>query len=270
MTLIKLPIGIQSFSTIITDGYAYVDKTKYISKLALQGKYYFLSRPRRFGKSLLIDTIDCAFSGKRVLFSGLYLDTPESGWDFSFQYPVLRIDWSVAPVRTPEELERRIHEILATWALHYECTPVPSTSGGKLDYIVRNIQQKTGMQVVILIDEYDKPILDTLKSPVIAAEMRDMLRDFYGVLKSLDSSLKFVMLTGVSKFVKTGIFSGLNNLNDITLDRTYSAICGYTECDLDLVFKEYIHEYDQEKVREWYNGYSWTGEIGRASCRERV
>jgi len=260
MTLKKLPIGIQSFSTIITDGYAYVDKTKYISKLALQGKYYFLSRPRRFGKSLLIDTIDCAFSGKRVLFSGLYLDTPESGWDFSFQYPVLRIDWSVAPVRTPEELERRIHEILDTWALHYECTPVPSTSGGKLDFIVRNIQQKTGMQVVILIDEYDKPILDTLKSPVIAAEMRDMLRDFYGVLKSLDSSLKFVMLTGVSKFVKTGIFSGLNNLNDITLDRTYSAICGYTECDLDLVFKEYIHEYDQEKVREWYNGYSWTGE----------
>jgi len=260
MSLTKLPIGIQSFSEIIIDNFRYVDKTPYISSLVGRGKYYFLSRPRRFGKSLFIDTLDCAFSGKRNLFTGLFLDQPESGWDFSKKYPVLRIDWSASPVRTPSDLTMRIHEILDTWACTYGCLPQQRSIGGKFDFIVKTIQEKTGMQVVILIDEYDKPILDTIKNPAIAAEMRDLLRDFYGVLKSLDPFLKFVMLTGVSKFVKTGIFSGLNNLNDITLDTQYSAICGYTEEDLETVFADYIAGFEKDSIREWYNGYSWTGE----------
>lgn len=257
---VKLPIGIQSFSQIITEGYAYVDKTPFIASLVKRGKYYFLSRPRRFGKSLLIDTIDCCFSGKKALFSGLYLGTSQAGWDFKKIYPVLRIDWSVSPVRTPEELRKRIHEILDTWAFQYGYSPMVHSTGGKFDAVIRAIEKMTGMQIVVLIDEYDKPILDTLKNPEIAAEMRDILRDFYGSLKSLDSCLKFVMLTGVSKFVKTGIFSGLNNLNDITLDHEYSAICGYTDHDLKTIFHEYLPDFDEDKVREWYNGYSWTGE----------
>lgn len=260
MSVPKLPVGIQSFVEIITGGYAYVDKTGFISSLASLGKYYFLSRPRRFGKSLLIDTIDCAFSGRRELFSGLFLDTPESGWDWERRNPVLRIDWSITPVKTGGELTTRIHEILDTWALDFDIRPTQSSIGGKFDTIVREIQKQTGEQVVILIDEYDKPILDSIHYPEVAAEMRDILRDFYGVLKSLDPCLRFVMLTGVSKFVKTGIFSGLNNLDDITIDIRYSAICGYTQSDLETTFKEYLSQYDPIQVKEWYNGYSWTGE----------
>ncbi|HWQ66750.1 MAG TPA: ATP-binding protein [Methanospirillum sp.] len=260
MSPVRLPVGIQSFAEVITGGYAYVDKTPFLATLNDAGKFYFLSRPRRFGKSLLIDTLDCAFSGRRDLFSGLFLDTPESGWDWNSEYPVLRIDWSVSPVRTIEELKNRIHEILNSWAQTWGCLPPQTSIGGKFDYIVRTIQARTGKQVVVLIDEYDKPILDTLEDPIVAAGMRDLLRDFYSALKSLDPYLKFVMLTGVSKFVKTGIFSGLNNLDDITLDTRYSAICGYTQTDLETVFADRLAGFDSDQVRAWYNGYSWTGE----------
>lgn len=260
MAGMKLPIGIQSFVEMRTGGYAYVDKTPLIHSLTQSGKYYFLSRPRRFGKSLLIDTCDCAFSGRQDLFSGLYLDSQEAEWDWKKRNPVLRIDWSLSSPRRPEELRIQIDEILSAWARQWDFEPFETSIGGRFSALVREIHKKAGEQVVILVDEYDKPILDTLEDSACAAEMRDILRDFYGVIKPLDPHLRFVLLTGVSKFVKTGIFSGLNNLKDITLDSRYSSICGYTEEDIRTVFSPWYQRSDPSLVREWYNGYSWTGE----------
>ncbi|MDX8551989.1 AAA family ATPase, partial [Methanospirillum purgamenti] len=236
MHLKKLPIGIQSFSEIITGGYAYVDKTPFIAELVNGGKYYFLSRPRRFGKSLLIDTIDCAFSGRKELFSGLFLDSPESGWDFSMQYPVLRIDFAGGSLRSVSDIKERIGKLLDSWEKTYDLEKTSGSIGDRLLSQVPQIFQKTSSQVVILVDEYDKPILDNLEDPTLVLELRDHLKDFYGAIKPLDKYLKFVLLTGVSKFAKTGIFSGLNNLDDITIDTRYSALCGYTQTDLETVF----------------------------------
>lgn len=260
MHLKKLPIGIQSFSEIITGGYAYVDKTPFIAELVNGGKYYFLSRPRRFGKSLLIDTIDCAFSGRKELFSGLFLDSPESGWDFSMQYPVLRIDFAGGSLRSVSDIKERIGKLLDSWEKTYDLEKTSGSIGDRLLSQVPQIFQKTSSQVVILVDEYDKPILDNLEDPTLVLELRDHLKDFYGAIKPLDKYLKFVLLTGVSKFAKTGIFSGLNNLDDITIDTRYSALCGYTQTDLETVFAGYLKDFNPNEVRDWYNGYSWTGE----------
>ncbi len=257
---LKLPIGIQSFEKMRTEGFAYVDKTQFIANLVQNGSYYFLSRPRRFGKSLLLDTLDCAFSSKRDLFKGLFLDDPKSGWDWSRKYPVIRIDWSAFPVRTPQDLNAAILENYNLWGKKWGIPVTGSSLSGSFSHMVRSIHDMTGEKVVLLIDEYDKPILDTIDDVHTAIAMREILKDFYGVLKSLDPYLKFVILTGVSKFVKTGIFSGLNNLNDITLDSSYSAICGYREDDLSAIFNSWLQEYPVEQVREWYDGYSWTGE----------
>jgi hypothetical protein len=261
MHLKKLPIGIQSFSEIITGGYAYVDKTPFIAELVNGGKYYFLSRPRRFGKSLLIDTIDCAFSGRKELFSGLFLDSPESGWDFSMQYPVIRISLAQRINSTAVDLCNYISHIIIREAKKFDYEIFQSYSPGfQLDDLIRHIYQTTGKQVVLLIDEYDKPILDSIEEPIIAGTLRDELKSFYGVIKDLDPYLKFVFMTGVSKFAKTGIFSGLNNLDDITIDTRYSALCGYTQTDLETVFAGYLKDFNPNEVRDWYNGYSWTGE----------
>ncbi|PWR73326.1 ATP-binding protein [Methanospirillum stamsii] len=260
MSNLKLPIGIQSFVEMRTGGYVYVDKTPLLHSLIQSGKYYFLSRPRRFGKSLLIDTLHCAFLGRRDLFSGLFLDTPIAAWDWNRKNPVLKIDWSFSSPRSGDELKAGIDEFLTSWAREWKCFPHESSPGGRFAAIVRHIHAQTGQQVVILVDEYDKPILDVLNHPSKAAEMRDILRDFYGVIKPLDSHIRFVFLTGVSKFVRTGIFSGLNNLKDITLDSRYSSICGYTKEDLRKNFSSWYAEKNSELVREWYDGYSWTGE----------
>lgn len=256
----KLPIGIQSFEKIRTGGYAYVDKTPFISDIVRNGSYYFLSRPRRFGKSLFIDTIDCAFSGKVELFSGLYLTTPESGWDFEKVYPVLRVDFAGGTFRIEQDLIGRLDRILDQWEEQYQTEKTHGSPGERLFYLIPNIASKTKSPIVILIDEYDKPILDNLEDPSLSAKMRDILKDFYGAIKPLDLHLRFVFLTGVSKFVKTGIFSGLNNLKDITIDTRYSSICGYTGQDLINVFGDRISGYDIHDISRWYNGYSWTGE----------
>jgi hypothetical protein len=256
----KLPIGIQSFSEIRTRGFVYVDKTPFIASLINSGKYYFLSRPRRFGKSLFVDTLDCAFSGKKELFTGLYLSQPEAGWDFESSYPVLRVDFSGSSLHSTTDLGQWLVRLLARWEDRFGIRETQGSPGERLISIISHIAENSGNQVVILIDEYDKPILDNLKDPVLATHMRDMLRDFYGAIKPLDVYLKFVFLTGVSKFAKTGIFSGLNNLKDITLDRRYSAICGYTQSDLVTVFQTHMASRNQEKIAAWYNGYSWTGE----------
>ena len=257
----KLPIGIQSFDKLISGGCAYVDKTRFIANLVNSGSVYFLSRPRRFGKSLLIDTMACAFSGRRELFSGLYLDTPESGWDWEKINPVIRISFGQRINKNPEELIEYIKEMLAEekkkLSLVFTDSPSPAF---QLKRLVEAAHEKYSAQAVVLIDEYDKPILDIIDNPPSAIQMRDELKSLYGALKDLDEHLRFVFLTGVSKFAKTGIFSGLNNLHDITISSDYSAICGYTQQELESVFTEYLVNADKDLIRDWYNGYSWYGE----------
>ncbi|MCA1916262.1 ATP-binding protein [Methanospirillum hungatei] len=261
MPSLLLPIGIQSFEKIRSEGYYYVDKTPYIAELAQKGSYYFLSRPRRFGKSLFIDTLSCAFKGKKDLFSGLYLDRPESGWDFEKKYPVIKISFAQRVNRSSAELSEYLTRIISQEAAQYGLSIDHSISSGfQLEDLIRELFKKTGKKVVLLVDEYDKPILDNLHDQKVALELREDLKSFYSIIKDLDPFLTFVMLTGVSKFGKTGIFSGLNNLKDITLDSRYSAICGYTQTDLEQVFTEHLSGFDNDEVKRWYNGYSWTGE----------
>lgn len=256
----RLPIGIQSFEVMRTDGFAYVDKTRFIARLVAAGKYYFLSRPRRFGKSLLVDTLDCAFSGRRKLFEGLWLASPESEWDWEQVCPVLRIDWTESAPKTPEAIDGAIGELFSLWEKRWGVYAPGASPGSRMSSLVQQLNTKTGAKVVVLVDEYDKPILDTLEDPALATAMRDRLRDLYGSLKSLDNYLEMVFVTGVSKFAKAGIFSGLNNLNDITLDAQWSALCGYREEDLDQVFGSWLAGRDRDTIRSWYNGYSWGGE----------
>jgi len=261
MGKLKLPIGIQTFSEIRTGGYAYVDKSAFIAKLAESGKYYFLSRPRRFGKSLFLDTLDCAFSGRRELFQGLYLDDPTYGWDWGKRYPVVRISFGSGTLRSPEDLKdymrRRLWEESEKLGISFDQPLRPSEV---LLHLIQAAFKRHGERVVVLVDEYDKPILDNLETTETAVAMREELKSLYSVLKDCDPYLRFVFLTGVSKFAKTGIFSGLNNLEDITIDAAFSSVCGYAQNDLEAVFGDWLTGLDREDVRSWYNGYSWTGE----------
>jgi len=253
----KLPIGLQNLREMRTQGYVYVDKTAHVARLVEEGKYYFLARPRRFGKSLLVDTLAEAFAGSQELFEGLYL---ENHWDWSRKYPVLRFDFSqgVLPDRALLDATllgqlRLNHE---RHGLAWEEAPVHLT----LARLVRNLRQAAGQPVVLLIDEYDKPILDNLKNPEQARAMREGLRNFYSVIKSLDPQLKFVLLTGVSKFSKVSLFSELNNLKDVTLDSRTATLCGYTQAELVSAFSEHLEGVDLVEVKRWYNGYNFLGE----------
>jgi hypothetical protein len=252
----KLPIGIQTFSEIRSEGYYYADKTAFCLKLAEQGKYYFLSRPRRFGKSLLIDTIGELFAGNKALFSGLYV---EDKWDWSIQYPVVRISFGGGIIENKADLTNKIQEQLRInqEQLHIACQD-QSTSVCFAE-LIRFAHEKIGQRVVILVDEYDKPILDNLLKPDVAKEIRDGLRNFYSVIKDCDAHIKFAMLTGVSKFSKVSLFSGLNNLRDITISSEFSSICGYTDEDINTVFAPELEGLDRDQIRRWYNGYNWTG-----------
>ena len=254
----KLPIGIQTFAKLREQGCYYVDKTRHALDLIEQGSHYFLSRPRRFGKSLFLDTLAELFSGNQALFTGLYC---ESRWDWSIRYPVIRISFGGGVLRSRAELNRRIRELLRInqHALNITCAD-PSDAASCFAELIRQAHAQTGQRVVVLVDEYDKPILDNLTQPNIAREMRDGLRDLYSVIKDSDAHIKFAFLTGVSKFSKVSIFSGLNNLNDITLDARYSALCGYTDSDVDTVFRPELAELDRQEIRSWYNGYNWAGE----------
>jgi hypothetical protein len=253
----KLPIGIQTFSEIRSEGYYYADKTPFCLKLAEQGKYYFLSRPRRFGKSLFIDTLGELFSGNQALFTGLYV---EDKWDWSIRYPVIRISFGGGIIHDAQQLQRRIITILENncHRLGIDIEKEADTSD-LFEAIILKLVETTGQRVVILVDEYDKPILDNLLKPDVAKEIRDGLRNFYSVIKDCDAHIKFAMLTGVSKFSKVSLFSGLNNLDDITMDAPYSSICGYTDEDLDTVFAPELEGLDRDQIRHWYNGYNWTG-----------
>ncbi|WP_028323792.1 ATP-binding protein [Desulfatirhabdium butyrativorans] len=254
----KLPIGIQTFRQMIEEGYYYVDKTPFVARMAEGGKYYFLSRPRRFGKSLFLDTLAEAFTGKPDLFSGLYL---ERHWNWGTTHPVIRISFAEGRLESRDQLDARIRRILQTNAQHLGIT---CANEGDIvscfEELITKAARHFGSRTVVLVDEYDKPILDNLTDPGTARAMREGLRNLYSVLKGQDANLQLVFLTGVSKFSKVSIFSGLNNLSDITLDARYATICGYTESDLDTVFAPELEGLDREAIRHWYNGYRWDGE----------
>ncbi|MEY8875990.1 MAG: ATP-binding protein, partial [Leptothrix sp. (in: b-proteobacteria)] len=257
----KLPIGIQNLSEIRAQGHYYVDKTGLVLDLIEAGKHFFLSRPRRFGKSLLVDTMKELFEGNRALFEGL---AAAERWDWSKRHPVIHIDFADGVLHSRAELERRIRSILrrnrAALGLPRPDYIDPDDLADDLSDLIEQAHRQHGAPAVVLVDEYDKPILDNLTDPAVATVMREGLRNLYSVLKGADAHLKFVFLTGVSKFSKVSLFSGLNNLHDITLDARWSALCGYTERDLDSVFAPELPGLDRAQIRAWYNGYNWLGE----------
>jgi hypothetical protein len=253
----KLPIGISTLKEIIEENYTYVDKTDVALKLIDEGKYYFLSRPRRFGKSLFLDTLKEIFQGNKELFRGLYI---YDKYEFT-SYPVIRISFNDGVFKSSASIEQSIYQILDfnQRALGIEC-PKGLNIPGCFRRMIEEAYKKYNQKVVILIDEYDKPILDNLDQKEVAREAREILKNFYSIIKGADEFLKFAFLTGVSKFSKVSLFSGLNNLNDITVDKHYSTICGYTQKDVEVEFEEHLKGQDFEKIKEWYNGYKWLGE----------
>jgi len=254
----KLPIGIQTFAKIRADDHYYVDKTGFIRQLVEEGSQYFLSRPRRFGKSLLLDTLGELFAGNEALFRGLAI---HPHWDWTTRYPLIRLSFGGGVVRDRAELDRRVQDLLHRnqRALALPCRDDTDVVGCFAE-LIEQAHAATGERVVVLVDEYDKPILDNLTRPDLACEVRDGLRNLYSVIKDHDAHIRFAFLTGVSKFSKVSIFSGLNNLKDITIDARYSALCGYTEADVDTVFAPELAGLDRDEIRRWYNGYNWTGE----------
>ena len=254
----RLPIGIQTFRKIREEGCYYVDKTAWIGRLVEGGTHYFLSRPRRFGKSLFLDTLKEFFEGDEALFEGLAVHADR---DWSVRYPVVRLSFGYGNFKEPGFLEANLMEKLAAAEAEAEVTTDHATTApGRFAALLAALHRKSGQRVAVLVDEYDKPILDALDEPETARANRDFLRGAYSVIKDSDAHVRFVFLTGVSKFSKVSLFSGLNNLKDITLDPRYSAICGYTEADLDTVFAPELPGLDRDEIRRWYNGYNWLGE----------
>jgi hypothetical protein len=248
----KYPIGIQTFSELVTEGYYYVDKTPWVHKMATEGKFYFLSRPRRFGKSLFLDTLRQAFLGKQEYFKGLFL---ENNWDWSVKYPVLKMSWGAGVLKSPEDLQDKFSYQLQIWS--EECGLQLSGIAQRDQFLdaIRKLYAHTGQKVVILIDEYDKPILDNITRTDVALSMRDELKNIYSVVKDADEFIKLAFITGVSKFSKVSLFSGLNNLQDISQSPGFGAVCGYTQNDIETVFAPSLVGIDLAEVKHWYNGY---------------
>ncbi len=235
----------------------YVDKTEHVRRLVERGKYNFLSRPRRFGKSLLVDTLQELFEGSEDLFRGLAI---HDGWDWSARHPVVRLDFSgVGRFDGPDGVRGTVEAQLEETEMQAGLEPGPAGAAVRFRRLIRTLHERTGQRAVVLVDEYDKPILDALGDRELARANRDFLRSLYGTIKACDRHLRFVFLTGVSKFSQAGVFSGLNNLRDITLDPRFGALCGYTDEELDAVFAPEIEGLDREEVRRWYNGYNWRG-----------
>ncbi|MDR3189204.1 MAG: ATP-binding protein [Prevotellaceae bacterium] len=261
----NLPIGIQSFEDLRSTGCLYVDKTEGIYRLISSGKVYFLSRPRRFGKSLLVSTMEAIFKGKKELFEGLYI---YDKWDWSQQFPVIRIDWTQISHATPDEMKVNMIGYLKEIAQKYRVSLSAQSIPDCFRELITSLYEQTGKKVVILIDEYDSPITDHLFDSHMD-DIRKAMHDFYRVMKGADEYLRFIFLTGVSKFSGLSVFSALNNLDDITLDRSYASICGYTQAELENNFADYIAKAAQEnemsgnelleEIKLWYNGYSWDG-----------
>ena len=233
----KYPIGIQNFEEIRRNGYVYVDKTRWMWKMIDEGKYYFLSRPRRFGKSLMVSTLEAFFSGKRELFKGLYADTVE--WDW-LQYPILHLDLNTEKYDSVEALNVAIERALRRWEKKYPPDMIEKTIAGRFESVIEAAYSKTDRQVVILVDEYDKPLLQAIGNAPLQEEYRNTLKAFYGALKSCDRYIKFAFLTGVTKFGKVSVFSDLNSLEDLTLLPQYAGICGISEDELHKQFDESV------------------------------
>ena len=257
MTRRKLPIGMQTFRKIREGRCYYVDKTAYIRQLLDEGEHYFLSRPRRFGKSLFLDTCKELFEGNEPLFEGLAI---HDRWDWSVRHPVLRLSFGSGNFKEPGYLHINLMAQLDVLEEQLGVGSRYDTAAERFGHLVRMSSARAGQRAVILVDEYDKPILDALDAPEVARANRDFLRGLYAVVKDCDAHIRFSFITGVSKFSKVSLFSGLNNLTDITLEPDYSAICGYTDADLDTVFAPELGGLDRDQVRDWYNGYSWRGD----------
>jgi len=256
----NLPIGIADFHSIRTLNHYYVDKTPYIQRLFDQGKYYFLSRPRRFGKSLLLDTMLELFEGNEQLFEGLDI---HQNWDWKTRNPVVRVSFN-ADYSKPGVLEADVKYQLYQLESQYgvgadSLAPAHLYEPNRVANLLYHLHCKTGQQAVVLIDEYDKPILDAIDCPELAINNRNYLRGLYGVIKGYERYIRFAFLTGITMFSKVSLFSALNNLHDISFDPHYSSICGYTERDLKEVFALEIEGLDMDEIRHWYNGYSWRG-----------
>ena len=226
LLFMKYPIGIQNFEKIRREGYAYVDKTALMYKMVSEGSYYFLSRPRRFGKSLMVSTLEAFFSGKQELFDGLYAGTVDWEWK---EYPILHLDLNVKKYETKEDLDKILNRHLEQWEQRYDSPYGDRDLEERFLHVVELAHQKTNVPVVILVDEYDKPLLQAIGNEALQTEYRNTLKAFYSVLKSCDAHIKFAFLTGVTKFGKVSVFSDLNNLKDITMLPSYSNICGITE-----------------------------------------
>ena len=235
----KYPIGIQNFGEIRRGGYAYVDKTALMYKMVDEGKYYFLSRPRRFGKSLMVSTLEAFFSGKKELFEGLYAGSAD--WDWQ-EYPILHLDLNAEKFDTAEALTHVLDDFLARHEQRYGKSETERSPGLRFQGVIRRACEQTGRQVVILIDEYDKPMLQAIGNEELQNEYRNTLKAFYGALKSCDACIKFAFLTGVTKFGKVSVFSDLNNLKDISMLPQYTAICGITEQELHICFDDGVRE----------------------------
>ncbi|MCK4762764.1 MAG: AAA family ATPase [Candidatus Aminicenantes bacterium] len=260
----NLPVGIQTFREMISRNYLYVDKTRDIYNLfATGGKFYFLSRPRRFGKSLLVSTLKEIFSGSRELFKGLWIyDKIE--WE---SHPVIHIDFLGLNYKTKDELNDTLNYLIDQNARTHKVDLREKGYDKRFRELIIKLSQDN--KVVVLVDEYDKPIIDFVDKPGIASAHRDILKTFYSILKGLDEYLRFVFITGVSKFSKVSVFSDLNNLFDITIDESYATMLGYTQEELLKYFSRRIEELTKvencsreeliEDIKRWYNGYSWDG-----------
>lgn len=256
------PIGIQNFEKIRKEGYLYVDKTALVYQLVKTGSYYFLSRPRRFGKSLLISTLEAYFLGKKELFTGLAMEKLEKDW---IEYPVIHLDLNAKKFDTEDDLIRLVDRQLLIYEAQYGSSSTDQTIDDRLFTLIRLAYERTGQRVVILIDEYDKPMLQAIDNDELQEEYRNTLKAFYGVLKSMDGYIKFAFLTGVTKFGKVSVFSDLNNLDDISMRTPFASVCGINEVELHEYFGEDIralasslHITDEEasiELKNCYDGY---------------
>ncbi|WP_300427832.1 ATP-binding protein [uncultured Parabacteroides sp.] len=261
------PIGIQNFEKIRRDGYFYVDKTALVYQLAKSGSYYFLSRPRRFGKSLLLSTLEAYFEGKKELFAGLAIEELEKNWE---RYPVLHLDLNTQEYNSVDSLKEKLNIALTEWEKECGSEPAEKSLSTRFEGIIKRTSRKMGQRVVILIDEYDKPMLQAIGKPELQEAYRSLLKSFYGALKSADGYIRFAMLTGVTKFSKVSVFSDLNNLKDISMRREFVDLCGITENELHENLESELHElsdslnmdYNQvcQEMKRRYDGYHFAAD----------
>lgn len=261
----KYPIGQQSFSSLIINGYIYVDKTKFIEKIIKGGQYYFLGRPRRFGKSLFLSTLKCFFEGRRELFKGLYADSMNWDWE---SYPVLHIALNMMDYKKPVMLEPLLDSFLREWEKEYGINNIAHDISMRFREVIKRAYEVTGKQVVILVDEYDNPLVDSLDNEELFDDYRRQLSAIYSNFKSSADYIKLVFLTGVSRFGKVSVFSGLNKIRDISFDDEFSDLCGITDKEIDQYFSEGINnlskkeritkEEARNELKHYYDGYHFS------------